>query len=247
MARWLSYDALLNARDLGGLPTRDGRAVAPGRVLRGDTVVHLTPAGADRLVTAGLTGVLDLRSHFEVAADGHGAMRRWYEDGSVAHRHVTLVSDDGFKRDPVGRTDQLDQVTTAYLGYLEHGGARLAHELADAIASGPVYLHCAAGKDRTGTVTATLLDALDVADGHIVADYVASTVRLRRLFHALWQRPAYTRDAGLGVDAAVAAQACRAETMRAFLAELRARHGGGAAWLRSHGVDVAAVRETLVV
>jgi protein tyrosine/serine phosphatase len=50
-----------------------------------------------------------------------------------------------------------------------------------AVAGQPVVLHCAAGKDRTGVVTALLLELLGVEREAIVRDYLATQHNMGRI------------------------------------------------------------------
>ena len=51
-----------NFRDLGGLPTADGRRTRPGRLFRSDTLQALTVADVTHLVASlGVVLVIDLR------------------------------------------------------------------------------------------------------------------------------------------------------------------------------------------
>src|SRR6476646_6507546 len=48
--RWIDLDGLVNMRDLGGLPTRDGGAVVQRRLIRSDNLQDLTDADVRRVV-----------------------------------------------------------------------------------------------------------------------------------------------------------------------------------------------------
>jgi protein-tyrosine phosphatase len=48
--RWIELDGLVNMRDLGGLPTRDGGSTTPGRLIRSDNLQDLSEADVSRLV-----------------------------------------------------------------------------------------------------------------------------------------------------------------------------------------------------
>lgn len=41
--RWIELDGVVNMRDLGGLPTRNGGAVQPHRLIRSDNLQDLSP------------------------------------------------------------------------------------------------------------------------------------------------------------------------------------------------------------
>ena len=68
---WLELEGAANARDVGGLPTVDGRTTRPGVLLRSDNLQDLSPADVTRLVDElGLRTVVDLRSTGEVHLEG---------------------------------------------------------------------------------------------------------------------------------------------------------------------------------
>jgi protein-tyrosine phosphatase len=50
--------------------------------------------------------------------------------------------------------------------------SRLLHQLT--LIEYPIYIHCTAGKDRTGVATALLLKLLGIANEHILEDYLRS-------------------------------------------------------------------------
>lgn len=53
-ARWIDLEGVVNMRDVGGLPTRDGGRTAYGRLIRSDNLQDLTDASVTRLVGRGL-------------------------------------------------------------------------------------------------------------------------------------------------------------------------------------------------
>ena len=71
---WIDLEGLANLRDVGGLPTDDGGAIAPGRLLRSDNLQTLTDADQRRLIALGLTDVIDLRSGYETEQEGPGPL-----------------------------------------------------------------------------------------------------------------------------------------------------------------------------
>lgn len=65
----LDWPACDNARDLGGLPTRDGGRIRPGALLRSGRHARITPATMAAIRATGVARVVDLRWDREVAAD----------------------------------------------------------------------------------------------------------------------------------------------------------------------------------
>jgi len=103
-----------------------------------------------------------------------------------------------------------------------------------AIASsdGAVVVHCAAGKDRTGTVVGLALKAVGVRDELVIADYAASAERVAAIMDRLRVKPAYAANLR---DKTVAQQSPTTDTMRLLLTTLDERYGGALGWLGTQG------------
>jgi protein tyrosine/serine phosphatase len=239
---WIELQGAVNVRDLGGLPTEDGRETVTGRLLRADNLQELSPADVETLVRdIGLTTVVDLRSTAEVASEGPAPLDRV---PGVQRIHHPVLPEIGSATDVVGdvlltRTEQDrsrypdDPVCGHYLGYLEDRPDEVVGALRDiARAGGAAVIHCAAGKDRTGVVVALALTAAGVRPQAVVADYAASGERTGPLIARLRRSPTYAPD----IDSKPSdSHRVRPETMAAFLEQMGARHGGAARWLADHG------------
>lgn len=242
--RWLHFDGAHNVRDLGGLPLHDGGVVDCGKIVRGDTVVHLSPTGVEQLHAYGIRTVLDLRSPQEIDSDGVGHMSALYDAGDVVWDNVSLLTAEQWHSDQVGRTRSVYTIAESYYRYLEGGGAALARALREGLARGGVYVHCAVGKDRTGVVAALVLDLAGVAHPHIAADYDLTTERLVPTITRLGARPAYQRDLS---DPDWDHQRPNPDALTLMLEEV-ARNGGSAQWLTDNGLsetDIDGIRSTL--
>lgn len=240
---WVDLDGAANARDLGGLPTLDGARTVSGRVLRADNLQDLTPRDIELLVRdLGLATVVDLRSAFEVDSEGPAPL-----DGvpGVRHAHHPIVPEVGDTSDVVAaallarreadlRRYPDDRWCGHYLGYLEDR----PHEVIGAMRSiarspGAVIVHCAAGKDRTGVISALALSTAGVTPTAIVADYAATGERAEAILARLLASPTYHDDVS---GSPVQAHIPRPATMEAFLAEVDRRYGGAANWLTANGL-----------
>jgi protein tyrosine/serine phosphatase len=242
--RWLELEGAANARDVGGLPTSDGRTIAERTLLRADNLQGLTPADVKLLVEdLGLRTVVDLRSSHEVAAEGPGPLRAVEE---VRHVHLSVLPERGEMTDAAAdalftRRERAlarypdDPMCALYLGYLEDRPENIVGALRTITDSpGAALVHCAAGKDRTGVVVALSLSVAGVGREAVVADYAASGTRIDGIMARLLASPTYRPDLkkrGGGSDA----HRPRAETMEAFLTEIDARYGGVFEWLARHG------------
>ncbi|HEV7204634.1 MAG TPA: tyrosine-protein phosphatase [Jatrophihabitans sp.] len=263
--QWIDLDGADNVRDVGGLPTDDGGVVRSGRLIRSDSLQQLSPADVRHLVdTVGVRAVVDLRTGVEVESEGPGPMTR---EPAVTIRHLSLFPEEGHNTDAA--VTDADDDAPVVLPWQErdnaltdaerrHGASavylRYLNERADSIVAalrtiaytdGATIVHCAAGKDRTGTVVALALAEVGATRAAIVDDYAASAERVEAIFARMRTTRTYAHDIG---DEPVDKHKPRAASMRHLLDTLDELFGGASAWLRDHGwteADAAALRRAL--
>lgn len=166
--RTLVADGLRNARDLGGLRTRDGDTTPRGRFFRSESVDGLTEDGWEALRAAGIRTVVDLRTESERSRDT-GVRPAWLTTVPVDHDDLD---------DRAFWADFWDNgLVGTPLYYLEHLARKPERTVAvlRALAGaepGGVLFHCAGGRDRTGIVALALLSIADVEPAEVVADYL---------------------------------------------------------------------------
>ncbi|MFD8324176.1 tyrosine-protein phosphatase [Streptomyces lydicus] len=179
-----------NFRDVGGLPTVDGRRVREGRLYRSGHLAHATEEDAAFLATLGLHTVFDFRNAADIKLEGPDVALP-----GVRNVNIPLTDPaDGAEFWTMVRDGELDQLRAALgdgkaaarmaLTYrhiittrtADH--SRVLHELADD--SVPALMHCAAGKDRAGLSVAVTLLAVGVERDAIEADYLKSNDPHRR-------------------------------------------------------------------
>ncbi|MFR9800498.1 tyrosine-protein phosphatase [Streptomyces sp. MS06] len=182
--------AVRNFRDVGGLPTTDGRRVRYGVLFRSGHLAHATAEDAAFLSSLDLHTIFDFRNAADQRLEGPDV-------DLPGVRNVNLpLSDpaDGaefWKLVRDGDTDQLrtiladgkaaNRMIDSYRTIIRERTAehsRVLHALAED--SVPALMHCAAGKDRAGLSIAVTLLAVDVERDAIRTDYLESNAKHRR-------------------------------------------------------------------
>ncbi|MFI9545234.1 tyrosine-protein phosphatase [Streptomyces sp. NPDC052016] len=179
-----------NFRDVGGLPTVDGRRVRHGVLFRSGHLAHATDEDAAFLSSLGLHTIFDFRNAADQKLEGPDV-----ELPGVRNVNLPLSDPaDGaefWKMVRDGDLDQLrgiladgkgaDRMIASYRTIVvertaEH--SQVVHALAED--SVPALMHCAAGKDRAGLSIAVTLLALGVERDAILDDYLKSNAKHRR-------------------------------------------------------------------
>ena len=179
-----------NFRDVGGLPTVDGRRVRPGVLFRSGHLAHATERDAAFLTSLGLHTIFDFRNAADKKLEGpdvelpgvrninlpltdpaHGAeFWKMVRDGDLEQLRGLLADGKAENRMILSYRTIIKERTA------EH--SQVLHALAED--SVPALMHCAAGKDRAGLSIAVTLLALGVEREAIVADYLESNAKHRR-------------------------------------------------------------------
>ena len=168
-------------------------ALRPGRLFRSSELSRLDDDGRAVLRGLGITDIADLRAAREVARRGPGRV----PDGVAVHLLPVpdLADDDegadgaaphesAFARMFQERDESDESVAQTASRYMideyrqfpiRNGAQRALRRIVTLLATErPVLTHCFAGKDRTGFVVATALEAIGVDRDAIVADFLRS-------------------------------------------------------------------------
>lgn len=189
MDRKISFDAIENARELGGLRTADGRTIRRGLLLRSGNLSRATDDDVERLRRSyRLTDVVDFRFPAEAEKDPDRQIP------GVRYTHLSTLPQrliDGFSQ---GRMEEQPSNTQFVEILIQYAGDPHAQELARQLypaiitdprsqeyygrflrtvleAEGGVLWHCSQGKDRAGLASAFVLAALGADRETIVADF----------------------------------------------------------------------------
>ena len=184
MAQHILLDGVDNFRDFGGYPVANGRRLKRGRLYRSASHGRATDADLDIIAGLNITTVVDLRRRTERLRDPsrrHADFAATVidndlgddeEDEWLAHLRESDLTEESF------RTYLLDYYDKAPADprHVDLFGRYFA---AVAAADGAVLIHCAAGKDRTGILTALAHHAAGVHRDDIIADYLLTNDEAR--------------------------------------------------------------------
>lgn len=254
-ARRHRFDGLHNFRDFGGYAVGDRRLVT-GRLFRSANHAGATDDDLRRLKAMGIAAVVDLRRPAERERQ---PSRRW--DGFAG---IVIENDD---HDEGAETwdafmTTWDMTQESFRGYMDRYYARAPYTLRlvelyrqyfDVLASseGPLVVHCAAGKDRTGLIVALTHKLAGVHHDDVVADYMLTNDPERfEAFGAAWAEGIrQARGVGPTLETMRMVMGVEPAYLERSLGEIEARSGGVDAYLRDVlGVDArkrAAIEDRL--
>jgi len=222
-SRHLPLEGTRNVRDVGGYPARGGRRTRWRTLLRSDELTAMPAHAQEELIELGIRQVVDLRWPDELVE----APNVFARSGAIRYTTLPLLADDPTPH--VGLAGMYRHVFDARAPQLAAVARALLAD--DGL---PAIVGCAAGKDRTGVVIATVLDLVGVPTPVIVEDYAISA----RYFSEPVSRidPPDWRHEPLSLESPP-------EFMAQALEHLDRAHGGARELLRRQGISAADIDE----
>ena len=248
MTRHIALEAVENFRDYGDYAAAGGRQLKKGRLYRSASHGRATDADLAAIDALGLAVIVDLRRPGEREKDpprrGPGF------NGRVIQNDEGEGADDDPWWNFVKSSDLSEE---AFRGYLReyyrtapykprHLDLFARYFLVLAAGEGPVLIHCAAGKDRTGVLAALTHHVAGVHRDDIVADYLLTNNPQRMAARAPMVAEVIAAETGrTPTDAAIrAAIGVEAEYLDEAFRAMEASHGSLDAYLeQALGVDAA--------
>ena len=193
---FIALDGANNFRDAGGHATADGASVRRGMLFRSGSMQALTDGDHAVLSPLNVKLIFDLREDAERAAEP----TRW--PGPVIRGWADAPDAKGWESMMAKQPSTAEGVKAFYAEYYRAIAIDFAPRIGEVVRAiadeaGPVVVHCAAGKDRTGISIAVLLALLGVPRETIIADYMLSDQRYL-------PQPSATEWAGWPEDAVAA-------------------------------------------
>jgi len=244
--KW-SLDGVENFRDYGGYAAAGGRRLKTGLLYRSAHQGTASAADLERIDGIGLATLVDLRRTGERTR--MPSLRGPAFAATVIDNDIDDTEVDSFHTHLI-ESDQSVAAMQAYLvDYYTHAPFERRHiDLytryfrALAEVDGPVLIHCAAGKDRTGILAALTHRLVGVSEDDIVADYLLTNDRVRMArrvpLFAAWVKELTGRVPD--EEAIFATMGVEAQYLHVAFDQIEAKYGSVEGYLElALGVDAA--------
>lgn len=237
--RTLIWPDCNNVRDLGGIPLPFGGRTRFGEILRADSLDRLTLGGWATAISSGVRTVIDLRSPSELMRSECG--RR---PDCVVTVQAPILDDADV--DTTAELSQAASTEEAYYVILRRCAGRFVSALRTvARAETGIVIHCQAGRDRTGILSALVLGIAGASASDIAEDYHLTETQIWPIYQEILAR---TRNPDQRLLLERESRVSK-ETMLATLEYLRTQFGGAEAYVAASGLtqdEIERIRWRLV-
>ena len=224
----VDLEGAYNVRDLGCLQSTNAGMTRPRMVYRSDSLDYISKRDEHTLFSRlKIRTVIDLR----MPAVRPGV----WSERPVTYYRFPLIDQHRLGKEPFP-SDHPDELAKVYLGNVRDGYKAVAdvfRTIHACISCNTACLfNCAAGRDRTGVISALLLSLVGVPDHDVAADYVASNRHADDVTHRLEQNPLYAN----GRQMSHHPRSLRRETILMFLELICEEYDGPSEFLQECGI-----------
>lgn len=167
----IPLEGAYNVRELGGYPINNG-ITSFNSFLRGDNLEEITVKDLKLLEKYGIKNILDLRGEIEIGDE----VKIIRDNSNLKYKQISLFGDiekaasEDITKMIVENPEEF--LIEIYIAALTEAKSAMK-EVFDTIAKckGGILFHCTDGKDRTGIISALLLDLAGVKKSDIIANY----------------------------------------------------------------------------
>ncbi len=252
MRKTMTFEKIVNFRDLAGLKTRDNLIVKEGHAYRSALLDFATPSDLDGLASLAPDVVVDFRMEGEKQSE---AIKLLLD--SINYQPKPINVGNFFSDDQVLALEKLQAsdidalFIKMYREFPQQGKWQFKTVFNALLDNERVIYHCSAGKDRTGVMSYLILSALGIHYDDIMENYLLSNQYAESL-HALFanHRAAKGQDTQMSDDLAQVFQKVRyvdASYLDALDQLLKYEYGGVVSYLEKELlVDIPALKLQLL-
>lgn len=231
--------SVLNFRDIGGIPSANGTRIKAGIIYRSANPDRISRKDAIHLKELGIKTVIDLRARREVRKK-----RREIENADIISLPLDFEQKTRDKLLPYLRKKNSEAIIAdishdLYLEMLDATGPVMKTILDLLMSPGrePILIHCQAGKDRTGIVSALIQLLLGADRQTIVDEYMKSNDELLPFFRRMLLIRKIISFGFFPTDTILWAITVRKRNIESVIDRVENHHGGIEAYLGLAGLD----------
>lgn len=242
---WIQTDSLMNTRDLGGMPTQDGRHIKPGRLIR---AAMLSEGSAEDLKTLtdrhNLRTIVDLRGDAEISTSPDPVIEgvRYIKNPILDSQTLGISHEDDIGTVAKKMPEGYSHMVHVYEMFVHNDRAlsRFKQFIGYVLQQkeGAILWHCTAGKDRTGIAAMILETALGVSQDLIMEDYLYTNVCSKAIVDMVMADILIKTDDEKVIASAREMMMAREEYIQAFITGMVLQSGSIDAFLKERlGLD----------
>jgi protein-tyrosine phosphatase len=234
------FGSVLNFRDIGGIPGIDGRSLRKGIIYRSANPDRITRKDIRNLYNLGIRTIIDLRAPYE-----YRKRKKVIENVEVISMPLDFEKKTREKLYPYlfrrNSEEKISEISNSLYVDIIDGAGEVFRQFAEILLSpgrSPVLIHCQAGKDRTGIITALIPLRMGVEREIIVRDYLKSNDALLPYFR---RRLLIRKIITLGYFPAstiLFAISVKEKNIETVLDRVENHYGGPEAYLAASGFDM---------
>lgn len=244
--------SVLNFRDVGGVPTVNGKHIKEKVIFRSASPDKITKEDVRKLHKLNIRTIIDLRAPYETGRkpkklDGIETISLPLDyERTTRERLIPLIK----RKNAQSLIDDL--IISLYIEILD-GSVSVFGEIIELLrepSCSPMLIHCQAGKDRTGIICALIQMALDTENQSIITGYMASNEALIPSFK---KRVMIRKALSLGffpAETVLYAITVRSNNIETVIERVINHYGGIEGYIKSSGQewpDFAELKERFIV
>lgn len=252
MSKKITFEKIVNFRDLAGLKARDNLVVKADHIYRSALLDFATPNDLDGLASLAPDIVVDFRMDGEKQGE---AIKLTLD--SINYQPKPINVGNFFSRDQVLALESIKtaDIDTLFIKMYQEfpvkGKLQFQAVFKSLLDNERVIYHCSAGKDRTGVMSYLILSALGVHYDDIMADYLLSNEYAESLHELFESQRSQEGGSGMISEAFIKlfqkARYVDARYLDSLDKLLTTEYGGAVAYIEQElNVDIEALQSALL-
>lgn len=241
----MKFNSILNFRDIGGISSAENRKIRSGIIFRSANPDNITKEDLKLLHSLNIKTIIDLR----------GPLEQKKRKQSLNHIDILSlpldfqqITEERLKPylGKKGSEKEISDISNGlYLDILDATQVIFSRVLETLLSNdrSPVLIHCQAGKDRTGIITALILLTLGTERQLIINDFMRSNDELMPFFKKTLLKRKILSLGFFPSDAILFAVTLRKRNIESVIDRITDHYGGIEGFIKDSGFDMSRMAE----